>query len=147
MQNNAHSAGGWLRALDAALGLLLATALLVELAVVFCNVIGRAFFGLPLLWSDEAAKLALSTIAFLGGAFAYRRGEHAFVHTLLDALPAPAQRVCYALNELLVLTLALIAGYNAVPLFIARWDEATPSCRCTQAGSPRRSPRARSCLW
>jgi tripartite ATP-independent transporter DctM subunit len=126
LQNNAHSASGWPRALDAALGYVLAAALLGELAVVFFNVVGRAFFNVPLLWSDEAAKLALSTIAFLGGAFAYRRGEHAFVHTLLDALPAPAQRVCYALNELLVLTLALVAGYNAVPLFIARWDEATP---------------------
>jgi tripartite ATP-independent transporter DctM subunit len=124
--NKAHSGSGWLRALDAALGYLLAAALLAELAVVFCNVLGRAFFSVPLLWSDEAAKLSLSTVAFLGGAFAYRRGEHAFVHTLLDALPPPARRSCYALNELLVLTMALIAGFNAVPLFIARWEEATP---------------------
>jgi len=59
LDDQAHSAGGWPGALDAALGYLLAAALLAELAVVFFNVVGRAFFNVPLLWSDEAAKLAV----------------------------------------------------------------------------------------
>jgi len=116
----------WSRALNQTLGGVLAAALLSELGVVFFNVVGRAFFDYPLLWSDEAAKLALSTIAFLGGAFAYRRGGHAFVHALLEVLPLRWQRACCTLSEFLVLAIAVTAGSNSLPLLAARWEELTP---------------------
>jgi tripartite ATP-independent transporter DctM subunit len=104
----------------------LAAALLGELGVVFFNVLSRSFFDFPLLWSDEAAKLALSTLAFLGGAFAYRRGEHAFVRALIAFLPLRWQRVCLALSDFLVLAVAITAGWSALPLLVARWQELTP---------------------
>lgn len=123
---NPRTQGRATRALDRTLKSVLALALLSEIGVVFFNVVGRSFFDFPLLWSDEAAKLALSTIAFIGGAFAYRRNEHAFVHTLIAPLPLQWRRVSYTLTEVLVLAIAVTAGINSVPLFIARWNERTP---------------------
>jgi tripartite ATP-independent transporter DctM subunit len=111
---------------DQVLGAILAAALLVELGVVFFNVVSRTLLDFPLLWSDEAAKLALSTLAFLGGAFAYQRGEHAFVRALTDLLPPLWQRACAALSDFLVLSVAIAAGLTSLPLLDARWQELTP---------------------
>jgi tripartite ATP-independent transporter DctM subunit len=120
-----QSATRWDAAMDGALKILLTISLLVELVVVFCSIISRSVFNSPWIWTDEVARLALSTIAFAGGAFAYRRGEHACLHTLIDALPVPAQRVCQVLVQFLVLTVAVAAGLNAYPLLIAKWLEVT----------------------
>jgi tripartite ATP-independent transporter DctM subunit len=114
------------RAIDVVLKVTFALALLGELGVVFFNTLSRSFLNSPLLWTDETAQLALSTIAFLGGAFAYRRGEHAFIRTLIAALPLGWQRACYSLVDLLVLTVAITTGLSSLPLFAARWEELTP---------------------
>ena len=84
-------------AIDGTLKTLLAVALLGELGVVFFSIVAREVFGSPWLWANEVAEMALSTIAFVGGAFAYRRGEHAAIHTVIDALPLGARRACCAL--------------------------------------------------
>jgi tripartite ATP-independent transporter DctM subunit len=112
--------------IDWVLQALLAVALIGELAVVFLNVLSRAFFNSPWLWANEVAELALATIAFLGGAFAYRRGQHAFIRTLIDALPLIYRRACYALVELLVLVVALAAGASSLSFCVVRWEQVTP---------------------
>ena len=56
-----------------------AIALIGELGAVFANVISRSIFDTAFLWTDEIAKLALSTLAFIGGAVAYAQGHHTFV--------------------------------------------------------------------
>lgn len=112
--------------IDGTLNVILGVALIGELGIVFFNVVARSLFDAPLLWSDEAAKLALSTIAFLGGAAAYRGGHHAFIRTLLAALPVPYRRGCVVLLDLLVLAIAVITTLSSWPLLIARWDELTP---------------------
>ena len=76
-------------------GILLVVALLGELGIVFANVLARIFFSTSFLWADEVARFVLSIIAFIGGAVAYRRREHAFVRVLLNRCPAGMQRVCF----------------------------------------------------
>ena len=112
--------------IERGLKFVLAVALLIEIGVVFFNVVGRTFFDFPLLWSDEAAKLSLSTIAFLGGALAYRRKEHASVRALLSRVSPETQAVCAVLTDFLVLTVSIIAGANSYPLLIVKWTEITP---------------------
>jgi len=116
----------WARALDGVLKGVLAVAVLGELGIVISNILSRTVLGHPFTWTDEAAQMALSTIAFLGGAFSYRRGEHAFIHTLLDALPLRVRRACSALVEFLVLATAIITGVSALPLLASQWEELTP---------------------
>ena len=112
--------------IDWTLKTVLALALLGELGVVFFSILSRSLFASPWLWANEVAELALSTIAFLGGAFAYRRGEHASIHMFIDALPLGAQRACHTLVELVILTIAVTAGVNAIRLLLLRWRELTP---------------------
>jgi tripartite ATP-independent transporter DctM subunit len=113
-------------AIDFPLQVILGAALLGELAVVFASVVSRSLLEAPLVWTDEAARMALSSMAFLGGAFAYRRGEHAFLHTLIAMLSLGWQRVCAAFVELLVLTVTLTIGVTSIPFLISQRDELTP---------------------
>src|SRR5258708_23145687 len=52
-----------------------AIALIGEVGAVFANVISRSIFDTAFLWTDEVAKLSLSTLAFVCGASAYSHGH------------------------------------------------------------------------
>ena len=112
-------------AIDGLLQPVLAVALLGELVLVFCNILTRSLLGISFQWANEPAELALSIIAFLGGTFAYRRGEHAYIRVLLRVLPGGLQRICHALSELIVLVTSLAVGLSAIALFQSRWDVVT----------------------
>jgi tripartite ATP-independent transporter DctM subunit len=104
----------------------LAVALLGELGVVFTNVIARTFFDTAFLWTDEVAKLALSTLAFVGGAVAYASGHHTYVRVLLKKFGLRGERMCIAAADLLVLLIAIVTGVSSLSLLATRWDELTP---------------------
>lgn len=118
--------GGLIRIVNAVADTVLLVALLGELGVVFANVVARSLFDTGFLWTDEIAKLALSTLAFIGGAAAYGRGHHTAVRSLLNTLPPIAQRHCQIAAELVVLLLAVVIGGNSVMLLQTRWTELTP---------------------
>ena len=115
------------RAIDGTLKVIVTSAVLYELAAVAGNVLSRQLFDSPVYWAQELTPLALTTIAFLGGAMAYRRGAHAFLHVFIDTLPLRYRRACYVLVELLVLTVAVTAEVGALTLFAARWNQLTPT--------------------
>ncbi len=112
--------------IDAVLEAILAAALIAELGVVFLSTLGRSLFGIPWVWTNEPAEMSLTTIAFLGGAFSYRRGEHAYIRTLLDALPMRWRRACFALIQFLVLIVAVTMGMSGYSFVLERWNDLTP---------------------
>src|SRR5664279_207907 len=112
--------------LDAIVDVIVGVALVGELLVVIANVLGRVFFDTPLLWADEVSGFALSMIAFLGGAIAYRREQHVLVRTLVDMLRPPSRAASYALVDWLVLAIAFVTGYQSLALLSFRWDQVTP---------------------
>jgi tripartite ATP-independent transporter DctM subunit len=111
--------------IDGFLQPVLAAALVGELVLVFCNILTRSLLGISFQWANEPAELALSIIAFLGGTFAYRRGEHAYIRVLLRVLPEGVQRVCHALSEFIVLVTSVAVGWSAIALFQSRWGVVT----------------------
>jgi len=119
-------AGVALRVIDACADGLLVVALLGELGIVFANVLARVFFTTSFLWADEVARFVLSIIAFIGGAVAYRRREHAFVRVLLNRCPAGLQRVCFTLADVLALFISLVAGIASFEFIESSWSERTP---------------------
>jgi tripartite ATP-independent transporter DctM subunit len=104
----------------------LAVALLGELGAVFVNIIARTFFETAFLWTDEVAKLALSTLAFIGGAVAFAQGHHTFVRVILNALGPRTQRACLVVSDLLVLLIAMVTALSSIFLLETRWNERTP---------------------
>jgi tripartite ATP-independent transporter DctM subunit len=113
-------------AIDWTLQALLAVALTGELAVIFINVLIRWLFDSPWLWANEVAELALATMAFIGGAYTYRRGHHASIRTLVDLLPPGGRRACTTLVDFLVLLVAGVAGFSSLAFCAARWAQVTP---------------------
>jgi tripartite ATP-independent transporter DctM subunit len=112
--------------LDLCVDLVVGTALVGELVAVITDVLGRTFFDAPLLWTNEVSSLALSVIAFIGGAIAYRREQHVFIRTIVDILPERPRHACYAFVDWLVLGIAAVCFHASLGLLTARWDETTP---------------------
>jgi tripartite ATP-independent transporter DctM subunit len=119
-------AGAVLRAIDGLAEGIVVAALLVELGLVLANVLARVYLHHSFLWSDEAARLALSILAFIGGAVAYRRRDHAFVSLVLNVLPKRIERGCLALADLMVVFVAGITGIASMEFLASSWGELTP---------------------
>lgn len=112
--------------LDMALDIVVAIAMFGELGAVIGDVLGRTLFDSPLIWADEVGGLALTIIAFIGGAVAYRRDQHIAVRVLVEMLPARAHAALHAAADWLVLETAVVAFFTSLPLLAERWDELTP---------------------
>src|SRR5229473_3400685 len=103
-----------------------AIALIGELVAVFANVISRSLFDTAFLWTDEVAKLSLSTLAFVGGAIAYAHGHHTFVRVGLNALGPRLRDALMVASDFTVLLVAAVTGYASIFLIEIRWNELTP---------------------
>src|SRR5271169_2618702 len=115
-----------LRIVDRFAETLVVAALCLELALVLANVAARSFFQHSFLWADEAARLTLSVMAFVGGAVAYRRREHAHVRLILGWLPARGERVCLAIADVVVLFASGLTGILSAEFIVSNWSERTP---------------------
>jgi tripartite ATP-independent transporter DctM subunit len=115
-----------LRFIDRVAEGLIVAALLGELVLVLANVAARVYFQRSFLWTDEIARLALSILAFIGGAVAYRRRDHAFVRILLNRLPSGGERGCLALADVVVLFVAGVTGFVSIEFLSSSWNELTP---------------------
>ena len=114
------------RALDAVADTILVVAVLGELLAVIINVLARVFLGVSFLWTEEIARIALSTLTFIGGTVAYRRGDHTYVRAVIDTLPLYVHRRCVALADALVLAIAVIALLSSFKLLALNWEQTTP---------------------
>jgi tripartite ATP-independent transporter DctM subunit len=115
-----------LRFVDLAAESVIVTALLGELVLVLANVAARVYFQHSFLWTDEIARLALSILAFIGGAVAYRRRDHAFVRAILSRCPQHIERGCLALADVVVLFVAGLTAYASIDFLSSSWGEYTP---------------------
>src|SRR6516162_3466093 len=115
-----------MRVVDAFAETLVIAALLGELGLVLGNVFARAYFHHSFLWADEVARLSLSILAFVGGAVAYRRRDHAFVRVVLNLVPRPVERTCLALSDIIVLFVVGLTGIASAEFIASSWGERTP---------------------
>jgi tripartite ATP-independent transporter DctM subunit len=112
--------------LDSCFRAILVLALVTELAIVLTEIFSRFWFQSSLLWSDEAAKLFLSLIAFVGGALAYRARHHTTVEFFTGKLPARYKMSVAIGIDLLALSAALIVGYISLDLLSIAASSNTP---------------------
>jgi TRAP-type C4-dicarboxylate transport system permease small subunit len=115
-----------LRIVDRIAEAVVVVALLVELCLVLANVLARVYLHHSFLWADEAARLALSILAFIGGAVAYRRRDHAFVSLVLNLLPRPVGQGFLAFADILVVFVVAVTGIASAEFLASSWGELTP---------------------
>ena len=114
------------RLLDRIAETILIIALLGELVAVIVNVLARLTLGVSFLWTEEVARIALSTLTFVGGTLAYRRGDHSCVRAVIDTLPPGVRRTCLALADALVLLVALVALLSSFEVLALNFHQSTP---------------------
>jgi tripartite ATP-independent transporter DctM subunit len=118
-----HSA---VRVLNGIAEIILVVAVLGELSAVVLNVVARVVLGVSFLWTEEIARIALSTLTFVGGTVAYQRGDHTYVRAVIDIMPLYAHRRCVALADALVLSVAIVALLSSFNLLALNWHQTTP---------------------
>jgi tripartite ATP-independent transporter DctM subunit len=123
---SANSDGVALRVVERIAEGMVVAALFVELSLVLANIVARSFFQSSFLWADEAARLALSVMAFVGGAVAYRRRQHAHVRLIIGLLPTHYEPAFLALADVIVFLSAVLTGAASIRFIAANWSERTP---------------------
>jgi tripartite ATP-independent transporter DctM subunit len=103
----------------------LALVLAIQLGALFGNVISRSLFDVSFDGANEVAALTLMTLAFVGGAIAYHRGEHISVRYLVDNFPPQARRFADICSIWIVLGLSAVGLILDVPSIFSHWRFST----------------------
>jgi tripartite ATP-independent transporter DctM subunit len=116
----------WMKAVDAGVIALLNVALAIQVVLVFVSTMVRTLFhSSTLMWVDEASPLFLITLAFLGGAVAYSRGQFISITILADRVSASWKAFFEACSEWIVIVVSALIGGYSIPLLIANAEEKT----------------------
>ena len=108
---------------DQALDILVGAAVVLELIILFANVLSRSLFDDSILWANEFGHLVLSVIAFVGGALAYNRNEHIAVHAVIDRMQPATRSLTLAAMDWLVFIGSLYIAWISVAVVKSRSDE------------------------
>lgn len=111
---------------DRAARAFLVVALIAELGVVLTDITARALFDHSLIWGDEASKLCLSTVAFIGGALAYRARHHTAVEFVTRLIPPGGREAVAAGIDGLILCAAATVGFVSLGFLEIAGMSATP---------------------
>ena len=105
--------------------LFLALVLFLELVLLFGNTAMRGMFNTSLVWANEVAEYALTSLAFIGGAVAYHRGLHLVVRFGIDKLPDRFRATVECARHYFVIAVALIGLRYAMPMWHDAWTNLT----------------------
>jgi len=122
-----------LSAIDWAARGIVVVALVGELCVVLTDVTIRLAFMRSLLWSEEASKLCLTTLAFVGGAAAYRARHHTAIQFVTRFLPATSRAAIAAAADALILCVAATALTVSFDLLSVAATSRTPILQISSA--------------
>ena len=95
------------------------TTLSIMCTVVFLGVIFRHFLSLPLVWSEELARIMLIWTVFSGAGAILIRGEHIALEFLLEkmsAKPAEWLRILNVLIALSFLACLLVGSFRMIQI-------------------------------
>jgi tripartite ATP-independent transporter DctM subunit len=112
--------------LDQAARVIVVAALIGELGVVLTDITIRYLFTQSLLWSEEASKLCLTTLAFVGGALAYRADHHTAIQFVTRKLPDAVSEAIAAAVDAVILCVAATTFYVSLDLFSIATMSRTP---------------------
>jgi tripartite ATP-independent transporter DctM subunit len=97
-----------------------------ESALVLAGVFFRYVLGAPLYWAEEAARLGLIWLSFVGAALAFQRGQHIRMDIVTRRLPAGARARLEAAVTVLGLGFCLVVVWQTVAIMASRWTRVSP---------------------
>ena len=124
---------GALQGIDRMARVVVVAALLGELSVVLTDVTIRYLFTQSLLWTEEASKLCLTTLAFLGGASAYRARHHTAIQFVTRFFSPTPRHVIAAAVDTLILCVALTTLWVSFDLLAVAATSRTPILQISAA--------------
>jgi len=119
--------------LDLAGRAVIVMALLGELSVVLTDISIRFASSESLLWSEEASKLCLTTLAFVGGALAYRARHHTAIEFVTRFFAPVARDAMAVAVDGFILCAALLTLWVSVDLFNVALTAYTPILQISNA--------------
>jgi TRAP-type C4-dicarboxylate transport system permease small subunit len=96
------------RYVDAGIDFLLAALLVAVTLVVFLQVFFRYVMNAPLSWPEEAARIMIVWLSFVGGYMAMREDKHLGFGLLVGKLPVAWQRAVGVAGRVFVLIFLLV---------------------------------------
>jgi tripartite ATP-independent transporter DctM subunit len=112
---------------------LVAVAVIADVLITAASVIVRDLFGVSWFWSSDYSTFTIVLTTFVGGATAYRSGQHLSMHILIDKLPVRLQGAFRPIKSICVMGLAvglIVAGWQQVQ---ASWSEQLTYLHVTSA--------------
>lgn len=106
---------------------LLVILLIALIAVAGLQVLLRYAFSRPLVWPEEFSGVLLLWLAFIGAAYAHRRGTHVAVTMVLDLLPDRLQVGIRLLWEVLIGAFLLLVAWQGWLLVWLHRDVENPA--------------------
>lgn len=106
--------------------IVVAAALVIQLAVTILAAISREVSVFNILWADETAKISLSVIAYLGGAAAYRLSEHASVEIVVSRFSPRVRGFLANFVDVVILLTSIYVFLGTLELARVRMDEFMP---------------------
>jgi tripartite ATP-independent transporter DctM subunit len=111
----------------------LVLALVAELSVVLFDVSIRVLFTQSLLWTEEASKLCLTTLAFVGGALDYRARHHTAIQFVTRAFSPSLREIVAAGIDAFILCVSVIVGSVSLELYDIAGMSVTPILQISQS--------------
>lgn len=96
-------------------------------AIVLLNVILRYGFHSGLAWSEEASRYLFAVTVFMGFIQITRQREHYKVDFFPNSLPKGARRICYVIQDVIIIGLLGIIADGAAKNVILRINNRTPA--------------------
>jgi TRAP-type C4-dicarboxylate transport system permease small subunit len=81
----------------------MAVMLIIIVALIFSNVVGRYALGTSFAGAEELSRLLFVWLVFLGAILALQRGSHLGMTLVQARLPAPARKISAIITHLLAL--------------------------------------------
>lgn len=105
------------------LGSLLTLILALLIVIVAGNVFCRFVLGMSLSWGEEAAKILLTYLTFLGAAYAMKDNSHYSFDYLVHHLPERPRRClrCFRWIAILTMSVLLLFWSGQVTWMIREW--------------------------
>jgi len=120
--------------IDGFFNFIVGTAILVELIVMFGNVLTRFFLDFSFHGIEEAGELSLMIIAFIGGAIAYPRGDHVAVELIYKILPYRWHSAVEAATNWIIVGISLVGAVLSTQIvFITTLNNKTAILQISQA--------------